>query len=112
MTVYKRVTIPFPKDTRVFRAAQNLPKIDDQGGIDYPSIYRWLLAYCNTPKAQLAAPLRPYLPDLRAGEAILREDMHFKVMLQEAQNDPVVESNPELWQYPLNGIIGRFFQAH
>ena len=111
MTVYKKITIPFPKDTRVFRAAQKLTEVDNLGGMDYPSLYRWVLAYCNTPRAELAAPLRPYLRGLRAGESVLREDMHFKIMLQEAQNDPVVEAKPELWQRPLDGIIERFFHS-
>lgn len=54
------------------------------------ALYLVIRDYCNTPHARYAAALRPYLPALRSDENFLCQDTHFKVLLQEAESDPMM----------------------
>ena len=61
-----------------------------QRALHMMTLYLVILDYCSIPHSRLAAALRPYLPRLRMRDETLEEDTQFKVLLREAETDPVM----------------------
>src|SRR5207244_3971494 len=59
------------------------------------NLFLLIKAYCETPHAQCAGMLQPYLPRLSNRDLALDQDLNFRQILREAGDDPVMHDTQD-----------------